>query len=578
MASDHLVATCVLIFGMLVATGVTQSQTPVDRTAIEGDHVELRCDTAYDRTKDFYWSEAVIGIILYRPAGADVNNVTIPISRYRGRVSLVGLDSSNLKIKNVTKADEGSYNCQQVGAVQQGTLQRLQVLEAVPPDPAAPTITGYSGGFLTPGSNVTLTCVSTGARPPANLTWWTGNTQLKARNSSTPDSTWQGDTRSEVTIPDLKLSDNGRVYQCRASHRALAQVETSQVTVSVAYPSRGLSGWKIAVIVLGVFVAIGVIIGIVATAILCKKYNCPQERRSSRDSTEMRERRTGGATSSDQHDGSHVRMPWESEALLPTSSPPEAQFTVTGNAEIRSNGDANSTERDNMGRERERRSGGDSLEMRNRRTGGATSSDQHDGSHVRMPWESEALLPTSSPPEAQFTVTGNAEIRSNGDANSTERDNMGRERGQTFSDDLSDQAEGPLDLLLGQSTGTGQSAQDGACGGGTPDDTNDDAPPVMNTEKQGPPWTDLFKIVENTLPPENWLRLAEALGVSNKLISSIERAPFCQSQGKLHQLLRQWVEEDEAASPEALAAALCKCGFVEVADMVKKCCQTYYRA
>ncbi|XP_078664781.1 uncharacterized protein LOC144907517 [Branchiostoma floridae x Branchiostoma belcheri] len=138
------------------------------------------------------------------------------------------------------------------------------------------------------------------------------------------------------------------------------------------------------------------------------------------------------------------------------------------------------------------------------------------------------------------------------------------------------QTVGILEPSSGQSTGL--SVQDDACGG---DDTNDDAPltpQVMNTEKQGPPWTDLFKIVENTLPPENWLRLAEALGVSNKLISSIERAPFCQSQGKLHQLLRQWVEEDEAASPEALAAALCKCGFVEVADMVKKRCQTYYRA
>ncbi|KAI8497592.1 Cell adhesion molecule 2 [Branchiostoma belcheri] len=497
MASDHLVATCVMIFGMLVATGVTQSQTPVDRTAIEGDHVELRCDTAYDRTKDFYWSEAVIGIILYRPAGADVNNVTIPISRFRGRVSLVGLDSVNLRIDNVTMADEGSYNCQQKHADQQGTLQRLRVLEAVPPDPAAPTVTGYSGGFLTPGSNVTLTCVSMGARPPANLTWWTGDTQLKASNSSTPDSTWQGDTRSEVTIADLKLSDNGRVYQCRASHRALAQVETSQVTAMTFFlhlglscamlvtvlqfrpmaarssntvllhvvfglplflfpsgllqlratlvillsgilnPARRLSDGVIAGIAIGSVLGLFVVIGITATiAILSYKYyKRKQERRSSRDSTEMRERRTGGATSSDQHDGSHVRMPWESEALLPTSSPPEAQFTVTGNAEIRSNGDANSTERDNMGRERERRSGGDSLEMRNRRTGGATSSDQHDGSHVRMPWESEALLPTSSPPEAQFTVTasyfivsGNAEIRSNGDANSTERDNMGRER------------------------------------------------------------------------------------------------------------------------------------------------------
>ncbi|CAH1247468.1 RET [Branchiostoma lanceolatum] len=103
------------------------------------------------------------------------------------------------------------------------------------PSPPAPTITGYSGDYLTTGSSITLTCTSTGGKPPADLSWYKGSTELSADYSSTMDNVGLGDATSVLNILALQPADNGGVYECRASQRALTQDETSQVTISVAF-------------------------------------------------------------------------------------------------------------------------------------------------------------------------------------------------------------------------------------------------------------------------------------------------------------------------------------------------------
>ncbi|XP_078584667.1 uncharacterized protein LOC144866849 [Branchiostoma floridae x Branchiostoma japonicum] len=51
---------------------------------------------------------------------------------FRDRVSLEGPDGVDLRIENVKKEDEGSYNCQEEGAERDGTLQKLLVADALP--------------------------------------------------------------------------------------------------------------------------------------------------------------------------------------------------------------------------------------------------------------------------------------------------------------------------------------------------------------------------------------------------------------------------------------------------------------
>ncbi|CAH1247471.1 NPHS1 [Branchiostoma lanceolatum] len=111
----------------------------------------------------------------------------------------------------------------------------LMLCNTAAPSPPAPTITGYSGDYLTTGSSITLTCTSTGGKPPADLSWYKGSTELSADYSSTMDNVGLGDATSVLNILALQPADNGGVYECRASQRALTQDMTRQVTISVAF-------------------------------------------------------------------------------------------------------------------------------------------------------------------------------------------------------------------------------------------------------------------------------------------------------------------------------------------------------
>ncbi|XP_078664780.1 cell adhesion molecule 2-like [Branchiostoma floridae x Branchiostoma belcheri] len=225
-----MVATNYLTTLLVLILGISPQQGGAVFVA-EGGVAVLPCDLQFDPSKEFAWIKRDHGAVLrLLPSG-----VIDAFHPFRDRVSLRGSSGLDLRIENVGSSPidwGGPYTCQQQG-VPNGTPQEL--VKALPPDPAAPTITGYSGEYLTVGNSLTLTCVSTGARPPSDLTWWRGDAQVQASSSHTPDSTGQGDTRSELNIAALRPADNSAVYECRANQLALTQVETREVTLNVAF-------------------------------------------------------------------------------------------------------------------------------------------------------------------------------------------------------------------------------------------------------------------------------------------------------------------------------------------------------
>lgn len=73
---------------------------------------------------------------------------------------------------------------------------------------------------LVAGRPIEIRCESSGAKPPALISWWRGPNRLK---SATDDVTVNDENRTVSTltfVPDM--SDNGLVLACRADHAVLS--------------------------------------------------------------------------------------------------------------------------------------------------------------------------------------------------------------------------------------------------------------------------------------------------------------------------------------------------------------------
>ncbi|XP_035659281.1 nephrin-like [Branchiostoma floridae] len=238
--TERVVMVLVLVWGTQMQYGV--AVTTKRLVVQEGQSVEFPCDLRYYTGRDFYWVRVRpdVTVILKRTADSPLDEFILR-NQYRNRtdIRLKGPNGTTLQmvVRREDEATNGVYiECQQPQSLQEDKRKtRYELVVTLPPDPRAPTITGYNGEFLESGSSLTLTCVSTGGKPPSDLTWWRDGRQLTASHSHTTDSTGQGNATSILDIPALQPADNGGAYQCRASQLALSQVEISQVTLRMAF-------------------------------------------------------------------------------------------------------------------------------------------------------------------------------------------------------------------------------------------------------------------------------------------------------------------------------------------------------
>ncbi|KAJ0059196.1 hypothetical protein NL108_009127, partial [Boleophthalmus pectinirostris] len=124
----------------------------------------------------------------------------------------------SITISEVQLSDEGEYTCSIFTMPVRTARATVTVLGV----PTKPEISGFSSA-VPEGEEVTLTCTSSGSKPPAELHWYRGDTRLQARpdvvESTSGEPTYS--VRSEVTLT-VSRSDDNALVTCAVVHPSLA--------------------------------------------------------------------------------------------------------------------------------------------------------------------------------------------------------------------------------------------------------------------------------------------------------------------------------------------------------------------
>ncbi|XP_028921060.1 kin of IRRE-like protein 2 [Ornithorhynchus anatinus] len=219
-----------LLFGCGAVGAATASggaphfiQQPQDRTVVLGEAVALRC--ALDGYK---------GLVQWTKDGLALGGERdLPgWSRYWIAGDGAG-GRHDLHIAGVELGDEAEYECQATQAALRSRPARLRVL--IPPE--APEVIGGPVLALVAGARTNLTCLSHGAKPAPELSWFRGGVRLEGASYSKmvlADGVREAAQSSLPFTPSAQ--DDGATFSCRAQSPALPQGRSTAVSVSLQYP------------------------------------------------------------------------------------------------------------------------------------------------------------------------------------------------------------------------------------------------------------------------------------------------------------------------------------------------------
>ncbi|XP_076305226.1 nephrin-like [Tachypleus tridentatus] len=134
-----------------------------------------------------------------------------------------------------TLDDNGAiYTCEAVHpAMPQAWKTSVTISVLYPPE--TPVITGYTRkDVIRKGDIVSLTCVSEGGNPPAQLRWFRFNTSLNGNYNY--NNTMAASRLTFTATP----GDNNATYRCEASSRVVKKPLSASITISVQYPPEGV--------------------------------------------------------------------------------------------------------------------------------------------------------------------------------------------------------------------------------------------------------------------------------------------------------------------------------------------------
>ncbi|XP_063959314.1 kin of IRRE-like protein 3 [Lytechinus pictus] len=217
-----------------LGSSATQSltQQPAETAVNSGvGSVTLHCTVA-SKTGQLFWIKDGEHI------GSD-QDVNIP---GRSRYSIVGDASAgeyNLKIVDVTLADDGLYQCQVTPSATDEGLKSNTAKLTVQRPPGSVSLDGSPTMSVEVTEQVNLTCNANAANPAATIEWFRDNEPLEGAVYSSGRAAndvsgklW--DAVSELTVTP-GLIDHGPLYECRASNAALTEPMTSSLTFDVQH-------------------------------------------------------------------------------------------------------------------------------------------------------------------------------------------------------------------------------------------------------------------------------------------------------------------------------------------------------
>ncbi|XP_076005403.1 cell adhesion molecule 3 isoform X1 [Genypterus blacodes] len=218
-----------ILFAAAVHSNIIYDDDPLqpvtsDETVSVGGTVTLTCRVAESDNSSLQWSNTAQQTLFFGDKRALRDN----------RMTLFRSTSTELSISisEVQLSDEGEYTCSIFTMPVRTARATVTVLGV----PGKPQISGFDSP-VPEGDKVTLTCTSTGSKPPAKLRWYQGDQELQGRPDameSVPDGPTYN-VSSELTL-EVSRSDDKTLITCAVDHASLAPGDKrSGQTLQVLY-------------------------------------------------------------------------------------------------------------------------------------------------------------------------------------------------------------------------------------------------------------------------------------------------------------------------------------------------------
>ncbi|XP_065146746.1 cell adhesion molecule 2a isoform X1 [Paramisgurnus dabryanus] len=231
MVKQHMLFTlysiCGIVLKDILAVSVAATKNKVrgapgqfpivqNMTVTEGGTVNLTCRVDHNDNTSLQWSNPAQQTLFFGDKKALRDN----------RIELVRATSQELtiSISEVTLGDEGMYTCSLFTMPVKTAKAFLTVLGV----PKKPEINGFTKPAME-GDFITLTCVTSGSKPAADVRWFRNEKEIKGAKEVNASG------RTFTVKSSLKLqvdrNDDGVAYTCKVDHVALTA--TPQQTTEV---------------------------------------------------------------------------------------------------------------------------------------------------------------------------------------------------------------------------------------------------------------------------------------------------------------------------------------------------------
>uniref|UniRef100_A0A8C2G9E2 Cell adhesion molecule 2a n=1 Tax=Cyprinus carpio TaxID=7962 RepID=A0A8C2G9E2_CYPCA len=222
MVKQHMLFTlysiCGIVLKDILAISGAQGQFPIvqNMTVTEGGIANLTCRVEHNDNTSLQWSNPAQQTLFFGDKKALRDN----------RIELVRATSQELtiSISEVTLADEGMYTCSLFTMPVKTAKAFLTVLGV----PKKPEINGLTKPLLE-GDQITLTCVTSGSKPAADVRWFKNEKEVKgAKEVNASGKTFTVKSSLQLLV---NRHDDGVAYTCRVDHVSLTATheETTQV-------------------------------------------------------------------------------------------------------------------------------------------------------------------------------------------------------------------------------------------------------------------------------------------------------------------------------------------------------------
>ncbi|XP_026231116.1 cell adhesion molecule 3 isoform X1 [Anabas testudineus] len=204
-----------VLFAAAVHSNIVFDDDPLqpvtsDETVSVGGTVILTCRVAESDNSSLQWSNTAQQTLYFGEKRALRDN---RIQLHRSTPTELSITISDVQL-----SDEGEYTCSIFTMPVRTARATVTVLGV----PGKPQISGFENA-VQEGGKVTLTCTSTGSKPPAKLRWYRGDQELVGRPDvveSVPDDPTYN-VSSELTLV-VSRSDDNNLITCAVDHPSLA--------------------------------------------------------------------------------------------------------------------------------------------------------------------------------------------------------------------------------------------------------------------------------------------------------------------------------------------------------------------